>query len=314
MYQHATQLSPPCVNAVVDLYTLRQQYWQNHVETTVQPHPHFGFLLIGGLLLLALVKRACFWKKRKAVRDLVAGLHADPELKATVEARLGITVPELCCAKSTNGGGCIFKRFLCMFVFIVFTLMASMFISVTSLEMTAAIVDKMDRDNEGEPTSPFFALFLLFTFITIQVSGLVFVIRKVKQWYVKKYGGCGNGDASCPSAPCADGKCPARPVATVVTSAPSTSTNYWHEWITPRIASMSNSFSVFGRRRNSAAYQPLLNQEDATEMISVGTAYDHSQHGQPRVAVYTGVPLNPHQMHATIVPVTATPVNSVSFV
>lgn len=305
MYQNADKLSQPCLQSIADVYSLRQMYWEN--QSQPYHHGHGFFLFLIGLALIFGFKRLFFYKRHQNIRNLLQGLHNNPDLKNMVEAKLGVEVPKACphghgrqCAQ-----GSLCKKILFTVGFLIFSLIASLCVAVSSLEITASIVNHIDSHHsvdsetgEVHSVSPMFALFILFTVSLLEMSLVVFVIRKLKKLYLKH---CNND--SSPSAPVeqdANGPMPpSHPNNGTGISYIPVMMNNW----------MSRAFSTFGRRRYPEGYVPL-NPDDSTEMIAVGSIA--SAPDQPRYAVYTGVPLNPHNV--TVVPVTASPVNTVSFV
>jgi len=297
LYQHAATLSAPCRQAVVDLHGLREDFWQQHVETTY-PHHHHGLgLLLAGAALLWLLRRALGYKRRRAVQDLLQGLQADPELKASVEGRLGLAVPA---ARIPCRAASCCSRLLLTLALLFFALAASFFISITSLELTSAVVQHLDASSP-QPASPGLALLILFAFCTLQVTLLAYAIRQAKLLYLKYYGGNGTVHSS-PSAPPASG---------ASSSGPRRATAVQHPGLTFVPVSLQNWVAprVFGRRGAPEGYAPLAAQEESTEMIAVGSAYKQpsssSSAPQAHYAVFAEAPL---------VPITAMPVNSVNFV
>jgi len=195
MYQHAPALSPPCLDAMEGLYDLRADFWS---ESQGQgKHCHGGFVL-GALLVLLFValRRCCLSTRRRQVRSLLTALNTHPELKAAVEAETGLTVPLPssgcpCPATGTSRRGGGHRRVLnCLFraakvcAFLAFVLLASLAISLSSLEITIRLVQSMDASNDangGNYTSPLAALLLLFSVCTVQLALLALLVKGVKR-------------------------------------------------------------------------------------------------------------------------------------
>eukprot|EP01034_Spumella_vulgaris_P027712 gene27712-34475_t len=174
MYQHLNALSEPCVGSIASMYQLREDYW-NEAD---QGHHHCGgfiFLLIG--IVGFMVVRRCMWRKKvKKVRNFMAAIHANPALKATVEAETGMEVPLLCGMKGEARPGVVTPyavsdapetkkswcaKFMCKLVFFVSIFMLSFFISTSSLHITGHIVENMDQqaaEHDGPGTSAFGAV------------------------------------------------------------------------------------------------------------------------------------------------------------
>jgi len=310
MYDNVDSLSSGCVEAIGNVHALREQYWNDQVASSYHHHhPHFlvAFLAIVGLV--SLVKKCCFVKRRKQVKELLVGLNGDAELKAAVENRLGVVIPEVrACPHSRQS--CFSKVLTFLGVFI-FSLIASFVITITSLEMTAGIVHHIDENNaDGEPTSPGVALTILFALCTAQVGLLSLAVYQVKKCCAR------NEEQFAPSAPTA-----VTPTVIGGTDNTTPGVQYipmqFRNWITPRISAMSTAITSFSRRITTpvstpSGYAPLLGDE--TEMIAVGSTHGtcHGNPNCPRYAVYTGVPIN--AATTTVVPVQATPVTAVHFV
>lgn len=319
LYQHAPQLSQPCADAIDNLYALRESYYQESQEGASHGHCFFALFFVLATLGVFLFRKWRGQKKQKEMRTFLEGLHKDPELKAAVESRLGMTVPEApkgCpfhrereANTTPRQASCLSKFFYTLF-FLIFALVASFFITVTSLIATGLIVrgtgmEQVDAET-GEVTeqpSSFVVLFILFAICSVQVCFVAKLVKAMKQWYRRNY-------ESAPSAPSE----PSAPSST------SSSTNFRYSllaWLHPRMTAMSN---LFQRNQQHDGYVPLRGNEESTEMISIGTVYhpnssaNHNAHAPqhpPSVTVYTGVPLN---VNSTIVPVTATPMNNIHFV
>jgi hypothetical protein len=318
MYQHIDQLSAPCLGAISDVHALRQQYWQE--ESSAVYHGHglmlvkLGAKLVGGIALLALACRVFTRKRHRATYKLLAGLNANPELKAKVESELGVTVPPHGASKCAMRSKSCCQRLLLALALLVFTLVASLCISISSLELTCAIVDRLDSPHvdpqtgqavASSETSPAVAMLILFLICSSEVLLLGLFIRLGN----KMFRSCTNSDCN------GEGQAQLLPSAPLVTrvadpapglsAGPSPSRTVWPTWMQQAPAQW---LSIFQRRAGypSDGYVPLLAED--TEMVAVGMARPTVQ-GAPGVAVFTGAPLQPHQIS-----ITAMPVNHVSFV
>lgn len=329
LYQNFPQLSDDCQGAVSDLYHVRADYWEEYNDNQHHPpSPLFCFLLIVGavLLVLGFVKRLCMYKKRRQVAKFLDALNANPKLKAQVEHEMGQPVPPpmpSCCAgklhavrttaaaavstrsrSGTWGGFCV--RMLKALLFLGAVFVISLFISITSLEMTAAIVDHMDAnaraDESGEvpPVSPFFALFILFSICAAQLFLLGLVVRGIKLCVSK--------------GRCEEDREPVAAAAMTTSEAASGSGNtgssgfsgVWRNvMLMPR--NLPAVGSVFRR-----SYQPVSSaDDDSMVMMQTPTAPLLSQHMVQTEMVSMPPQQAPPQM-AVIVP--AAPVTSISMV
>jgi hypothetical protein len=194
MYQHLEQLSDPCVSAVANIYELRAQYWAE--DQAPPPHCPWAGLAVFGLFLLGLlllVKKLRFMKKKKAVNEFLAAIAAQPQLKAAVEEQTRMKLPEPlgCC----RGGG-LLKRFCKTAAFLLVVLVSSVFIAISSLEVTAHILNHIDQSapvEEGEahqPMSAGAALLLLAAVCAVHVSLFFLVVRGLRYLYQRYLSPC----------------------------------------------------------------------------------------------------------------------------
>jgi hypothetical protein len=99
LYENAQNLSPPCAQAISDVYVLREQYWTSYSDAQEMGHHHhhpaMGILVLG-LFLLVLVKKirhtnmpvseyvysrvSSFFAKRSATSEGYALLQAEASL------------------------------------------------------------------------------------------------------------------------------------------------------------------------------------------------------------------------------------------
>lgn len=325
MYNNFDSLSSSCKAAISDVHQLREEYWSNHVSSTVHYHHHSIIMPILALVgLVTLVKRCCMHKRHKAVKEFLKGIHADPELKKTVEARLGKVVPESVQCVHEQQGLC--KRVLTFVAFFIFALLASFVITITSLELTSFIVTKMDENasSEDELVGPNTAMFILFAICTAQVALLSGLIYKLKQKWLQR-----RNNQMTPSAPSltaatayhnnisgsSDGN--SRPGGNGLRYVPVRIRN----WISPRWQSLRSAMTSFSiSRQNPDGYASLNGEDESTEMIAVTGGMNSSVHNPQRYTIYTGTPLAAQATHlgmpvgVAVAPVTAVPVTTVNFV
>lgn len=197
--------------------------------------------------------------------------------------------------------------------YLVFAIAASFFIAVTSLEMTAGIVNGIDAHADGDapPASVPFVVFVMLTIMVAQLVLLRVIVRSVGGFWRRNCGATiddnqpGADEDSAPSAPSSDGANGNRSGVQVefqrLTTLP---VSFYREYVSPRVSSF---FAT--RAAASEGYSPLQAGEER-EMIPVGRQTVPSSHGGAQYAVYTGVPVNPH----SVMQVTARPVSAVSLV
>jgi hypothetical protein len=328
MYDNAQNLSPSCLNAVGQLHALRADYWDNYSSSSYHHHHapllHLVFLFFAALGFVGLVKRIVHRKKIRAVHALVNGLNQDPELKNAVEARLNLKVPELCRKGQCPGQNHSCCARICYFVgFFFVSLILSFVITVSSLEMTSAIVTHMDENNQ-DSTTPGTAMVILFLLCSVQVIAVTFAIHKLKKCYNASYEPTVHepvtfNPSAPPSAPSSNNNNNGGQRNTAI-QGPRLRLMQFQSWINPRITAVSHAIRSASRRVGTSsdpvngAYVPLMGDE--TEMIAVGSVHGGhngvSSHGYHPVGIYTGVPVNPNQ--TTMVPIQATPVTAVHFV
>lgn len=280
LYENFNQLSQPCVQGMADLYDVRQRYWNDN-EEYYGGHRHFLFLVLGALFVWAMVKK-CIWRKRiQKVRTFMDAINANPALKATIEAETGMPVPELPCGHHCKDKGeCTVGKCCKVFFALVLCFVVSVFIAVTSLEITFNILTNWDADAEArgeEPNTTPTTAFLLLTFVTlVEVSIFVLAVKVGKTLCALVHGHSpsSNDAAPAPSAP------PASPVVVHhVAPMPTTATAsnggsrrmQWGRALT--VNPFSRMFSTNGGATHGE-YTALSGGEEETEMVTVtpGTA------------------------------------------
>lgn len=325
LYENVQSLSQPCMQSVADLYQLRENYWNDYTETQ-QPHHDGGFIFVFACLFFlgVLVKKIMIAPRRKHMRMFLQSLNGNPELKAQVERELGVSVPvtkEPCCGGARNS---FVVRLLKAVGIIAASLFVSFFISITSLEMTAAAVDSLEQSS-NEPVSPFAVIAILFSIVSVEILFLLAAVRGLRYMYSTYH----ERPAIFDTAPPADGGNGGTPLVSYPHSyaqpvSGNSNTNnggnlaylpisWYQEYVSPRLTSLSQYWQ---RRTNPAAtegYSVLQGQEEQ-EMIQVGSVRRPAATSQDHYAVYTGVPVRPHSLVATTSPMVARPVSAVHFV
>lgn len=203
MYQNLDALSPPCQQAVADLYQLREQFWlEDQVAQGPPPPPHHHpFLLLLPVLLLGgalLFKRRRQLAKAKQINSFLSSLHGgDASLKAAVEQQAKMSIPSPIPIPPCSAGNfcCRLGKMLALLVFVLFS---SLFIAVSSLEITSALIGQLEAEN-NEPVSTPIALVILISICTIQLAIFFLIVKLGKKLYVKYF-----GSAAAPSAPLED--------------------------------------------------------------------------------------------------------------
>lgn len=174
--------------------------------------PHGGFMLFFlGAMVVYLVARVFGLKKKgKKTDKLLQALHANKDLKATVEAHTGMQIPKPTpCPFSKNGNQNMsfcgkVVRIAVLFNIVVIT---SFVISISSLEITACIVNAMDggegqANYEAPPTSPLVALTILLLVCTVEISLFFLALRGLRTLCKHLHGSPNHRQAQAPpSAP-----------------------------------------------------------------------------------------------------------------
>jgi len=262
LYRHLESLSPPCVSAVADLYSLRSQYWA--ADQAPKP-PHCGampvLLFLLGLLGLGLfVKKMRCHKRNKAVNSFLTAIHANPQLKAAVEQHTHQVVPEPQGPSPCVGRGCRLLRALGLAVGV---LLASLLIAVSSLEVTGHIIDHLDRHNEEPgPVSALAALMILTAVCAIHVSLFFLAVRFLRCLWARFVASSPSPSAPCDPSP-SEFSFSAPPERFVV--------------VRHKLKQLKNiAFNSFRRPQGPSGvsntngmYSPLLAHEDESEMVAV---------------------------------------------
>jgi len=320
LYRNMDRLSASCSSAVADLYMLRESYWQEYQDQQHGPHPPLGcgLLAIGLLAVVFLARRYFGYKRQQQVRSLLTALHTHPDLKARVESETGVSVPmpytgHCCRASNASTGTCPFrvcKLVLCRLVrvllFFAFLLLSSLFITVSSLELTFMMLQLIDAGASQDPvtgdlqlTSPFVALLILFSICAAQLSVLAVIIRAIKRCMVSR---CQESTRPpSPSAPVSEDGSSATPPSSAFST--SKSVQYYLTSLPAALWDHHSSSS-----RPSEVYTPLLSQEDKDDDIDTGDAKMIAM----TQTTSTAKPQLPQ--YAMVVPLTARPVNSISMV
>lgn len=304
MYKNVESLSPPCMQAVGDLYAVREAYWESYTASQQSPHHGGGafFVLIIGVLLGMLIKKIMFMRRAKPFREFFHALNDRPEIKAELEQKLGVAMPKLphCKHGLAQRSGSFCANFCIALMILLGTFFVSLIISITSLEMTAAIVTKMEEDS-NEPASPTAIILILLTICVAQTALFVAAVKGVKCLYRRYFSSATNVNVE-PSAPPSDGGAP------VPQSYSAVSPLTWYTtYVSPRVNAVGQ---IFQRRAQPDGYMALSpNGEDDREMIPVGT-HTRTNGTGPSYAIYTGIPVNTGSTMVAV-PVTARPVSMV---
>lgn len=320
LYENAENLSPPCAQAIVDVYALREQYWSSYTEAQ-QPHHHhhpvMGLVFVG-LILLVLVKKIMHAPRHRQIHKLLSALNDQPELKAQLESQLNMEIPKprsaTCCGGERNSFA---RRLFFALSYVFFAFFASTFIAITSLEMTAGIVDGMEKNapEDAPPVSLFAVLIILTAIVVGQLLLLRMAMRAVGRLWRRNCGatiddnhaGMDEDDAAtASSAPPSGGNGGMHVELQRLASLP---VSFYREYVSPRVTSFFNA-----RAATNEGYAPLrAGDGEEREMIAVGRHVASPVHAQQQPAqytVYTGVPVNPNN----VVQITARPVSAVSLV
>lgn len=316
LYDNAQNLSPPCAQAISDVYVLREQYWTSYSDAQEMGHHHhpvMGFFILG-LVLVVLVKKIMYMPRRRHVHKFLTALNANPELKAQLESQLNMEIPlpknETCCGGARQS---FCRRLFFAVGYLFFAVVASLFIAVTTLEMTAGILNGMaaHADGDAPPASVPFVLFVMLTIMAAQLCLLRLIVRSVGGLWRRNCGATiddnqpgANDDSESSASSSNSNHGNGGGVQVEFQRLTSLPVSFYREYVSPRVTSF---FAT--RSATSEGYAPLQAGEER-EMIPVGRQTVPSTHGGAQYAVYTGVPVNPH----SVVQVTARPVSAVSLV
>lgn len=326
LYRNMDRLSASCSSSVADLYMLRESYWRDYQDQQQGP-PHFGcgLVAIGLLAVVFLVRRYFGYKRHQQVRSLLTALHTHPDLKARVESETGVSVPmpmhttgHCCRATNASTGTCPFiicKLVLCRLVrvllFFAFLLLSSLFITISSLELTFMVLQLIDAGASQDPvtgdlqlTSPFVALLILFSICAAQLSVLAVIIRAIKRSTVSRC--CQESKKPpSPSAPFSEDSSSATPPPSTRSATTSNSVQYYFTSLPAALWDHHSSSS--SSSRPSEVYTPLLSQEDKDDDINGGAE-------MVGMAPTTSTAKPQLPQYAMVVPLAARPVNSISMV
>jgi hypothetical protein len=182
LYKNFQQLQPPCQEAIANVYQLRQDYWAETQAAASCDHPpfhhHHGFpilLLLAPLLIFVAFKRRA---RLLAVRKTLEVIHANPALKAQVEALSGVPVPVAKCCDGKSKCVAVLKAVGTVLV----VALCSFIIAATSLIVACGIVGSMSYTADGVEVHPsgFVALLVLFAVTALEVVLFVGVVRGCK--------------------------------------------------------------------------------------------------------------------------------------
>jgi len=204
MYQNLPQLSQPCVSSIVDLYNLRDEYWNDYQQQNDYHHRHppvglFLFFMLGLLVLSWACRRMRHkkqMKKRLEVQTFFDAILTNPDLKCIVESQTGLQIPVVPIVQKCNAWSCV-KKIAYKTLLIVGICVVSVLISISSLEFTAMVVSHAS----SEVTAPF-VLTVLFAVILIQILLFVAFVQSIKLLYLKFSSVHNNNNSNnAPSAP-----------------------------------------------------------------------------------------------------------------
>jgi len=182
LYKNFQQLQPPCQEAIANVYQLRQDYWAETQAAASCDHPpfhhHHGFpilLLLAPLLIFVAFKRRA---RLLSVRKTLEVIHANPALKAQVEALSGVPVPVAKCCDGKSKCVAVLKAVGTVLV----VALCSFIIAATSLIVACGIVGSMSYTADGVEVHPsgFVALLVLFAVTALEVVLFVGIVRGCK--------------------------------------------------------------------------------------------------------------------------------------
>jgi hypothetical protein len=198
LYTKFDQLTAPCQSSIEDLYTLREEYWnENQAIEESANRSHGAFIvwfLLGVLLFLGFLRRRAYNEKTKEARQFLDAIDANPSLKQTVETSTGLSLPKtkadksLCYADENQSCGSVFLNVCRIFTIFCVVVLVAFLISVSSLELTASILGAMDNNAasvDAPPASPFFALFILIVVCSIEIFIFFLIVKGLRTCITK---------------------------------------------------------------------------------------------------------------------------------
>lgn len=164
--KHYDQLQTSCQRALTTVYPDADTLSQRVVMEP--PHHHHVPGVLMGLLFAFLIARYRSRKQRQDTQKLLSGLAADPELKAHVADRLGITVPE-----PTKPCGC--RKWIALGLGVIGLFLTTALIVISSLELTSFIVYQMDMSmtNGHFSSAQYVATSLVISAVLGTMGGLI---------------------------------------------------------------------------------------------------------------------------------------------
>lgn len=180
IYQNFQSLAPSCQESVRSLFALRQEYW----EASQEPAHHCHFGLFAVVFLLAAVVGSVIRRRRyRKVIAVLDALHANPELKAAVEAKAGVSVPEVSCRVRESVNHPVRK--CCHFLsLLVLSALACLFVAVTSVVVSAHLILAISStDADGSVTGPPapVALAILLIVVALESAALIGIARACRK-------------------------------------------------------------------------------------------------------------------------------------
>lgn len=304
LYDNYKILSPSCQDSIEDFYMLRESYFdqnQNIENSARHGHGGFAWLLLALFLVVGCMRRRVWNKKTKNVREFFDKIEANPSLKQNIERETQMTLPELpeakgvcsCDMQNQSATTVLFKicKYITMFILVVFI---SFFISVTSLEITSAIIGNFDAQaasSDAPPTSPLFALFVLIFVCSVELGVFFLCVRGIKACmasYQQEYQD--RSPSSQPSAP------PSSPLDSGGGGGNQSSGIFqssrmqqWRNYAASqfrRTTSSSASSPVYSPLLDNSAHAGIIqtHQPQAAEMVVIAPAYNGQQVQYAQVA------------------------------
>lgn len=192
MYQQlqSLSLSQPCQQAVQDLHSLRSQYWNDTMSMSGSSGCHFHAVLL--FLVVLVLGGVCRRARAKKVNAVLQAIHANPELKAAVEAHAKVQVPKPCCGN--RGNPCVkILKVITLFMVIMFTAFFTAVFSVIVASNIIASMAVVHEDGSVQYPSAGVAISILLLVVTVNVLVVVSLVRVVRRLV------CPRSAQSCPT-------------------------------------------------------------------------------------------------------------------
>lgn len=293
MYQNIDNLSQPCLNAVQDLYVLREQYWEEEQQVNHNHPGHFVVVIMFFLLITSMIRKCITHKRNTKVDSLLKVINANPSLKATLESEIGTSLPKSTppckerCFRLFYGLFIIIASFLSI-IFIFFALVIGVSIGY------AIIFGNNENDSFLGATG---MILLMITSISIVLILIGKISRKLRRSQIEQQQGS--------FAQTGTGAPPSNDDDSVSSNRQNSLSGVYNRVLNIFTTSTPSFLSA------PDGYAPLLGDE--TEMVYTPVRSSNETH--PSTMIYSqGVPMSSAGQGQIYLPVQARPVSSIHMI